>query len=37
MQTRKPVEVGPEDSRQVLVLAEAALKSSQTGRPVRLK
>jgi myo-inositol 2-dehydrogenase/D-chiro-inositol 1-dehydrogenase len=37
VETRKPVEVGPEDSRQVLVLAEAALKSSQTGRPVRLK
>ncbi|HEU4350758.1 MAG TPA: inositol 2-dehydrogenase [Burkholderiales bacterium] len=34
---RQPVEVGPEDSRQVLVLAAAALKSSQTGRPVRLK
>ena len=37
VEARKPVEVGPEDSRQVLVLAEAALKSSQTGRPVRLK
>jgi myo-inositol 2-dehydrogenase/D-chiro-inositol 1-dehydrogenase len=37
VETRKPVEVGPEDSRQVLVLAEAALKSCQTGRPVRLK
>jgi myo-inositol 2-dehydrogenase/D-chiro-inositol 1-dehydrogenase len=37
IETRKPVEVGPEDSRQVVVLAEAALKSSQTGRPVRLK
>jgi myo-inositol 2-dehydrogenase/D-chiro-inositol 1-dehydrogenase len=37
VETRKPVEVGPEDSRQVLVLAEAALKSSRTGRPVRLK
>jgi myo-inositol 2-dehydrogenase/D-chiro-inositol 1-dehydrogenase len=37
VETRKPVEVGPEDSRQVLLLAEAALKSSQTGRPVRLK
>jgi myo-inositol 2-dehydrogenase / D-chiro-inositol 1-dehydrogenase len=37
VETRKPVEVGPEDSRQVVVLAEAALKSSQTGRPVRLK
>jgi myo-inositol 2-dehydrogenase/D-chiro-inositol 1-dehydrogenase len=37
VEKRKPVEVGPEDSRQVLVLAEAALKSSQTGRPVRVK
>ena len=37
VKTRKPVEVGPEDSRQVLVLAEAARKSSQTGRPIRLK
>jgi myo-inositol 2-dehydrogenase/D-chiro-inositol 1-dehydrogenase len=37
VETHKPVEVGPEDSRQVLVLAEAALKSSQTGRPVRLR
>ncbi|HET9351397.1 MAG TPA: inositol 2-dehydrogenase [Burkholderiales bacterium] len=37
VKTRKPVEVGPEDSRQVLVLAEAARKSSQTARPIRLK
>ena len=37
VKTRKPIEVGPEDSRQVLVLAEAARKSSQTGRPIRLK
>jgi myo-inositol 2-dehydrogenase/D-chiro-inositol 1-dehydrogenase len=37
VQTRRPVEVGPEDSRQVLLLAEAARKSSDTGRPVRLK
>jgi myo-inositol 2-dehydrogenase/D-chiro-inositol 1-dehydrogenase len=37
VETRKPAEIGPEDSRQVLVLAEAALKSSRTGRPVRLK
>jgi myo-inositol 2-dehydrogenase/D-chiro-inositol 1-dehydrogenase len=29
-------EVGPEDSRQVLLLAEAALKSSRSGKPVRL-
>jgi myo-inositol 2-dehydrogenase/D-chiro-inositol 1-dehydrogenase len=37
VQTRKPAEVGPEDSRQVLVLAEAALKSSRTGKPVKVK
>jgi myo-inositol 2-dehydrogenase/D-chiro-inositol 1-dehydrogenase len=30
-------EVGPEDSRQVLVLAEAALKSSRSGKPVRIR
>jgi predicted dehydrogenase len=29
-------EVGPEDSRHVLLLAEAALKSSRSGKPVRL-
>jgi myo-inositol 2-dehydrogenase/D-chiro-inositol 1-dehydrogenase len=29
-------EVGPEDSRQVLLLAEAALESSRSGKPVRL-
>jgi len=29
-------EVGPQDSRQVLVLAEAALKSSRGGRPVKV-
>jgi myo-inositol 2-dehydrogenase/D-chiro-inositol 1-dehydrogenase len=29
-------EVGPQDSRQVLLLAEAALKSSRSGKPVRL-
>ena len=37
VEKRKPAEVGPEDSRQVLVLAEAALKSSQTGKPIRVK
>jgi len=37
VEKRKPAEVGPEDSRQVLVLAEAALKSSQSGKPVRIK
>jgi myo-inositol 2-dehydrogenase/D-chiro-inositol 1-dehydrogenase len=36
VEKRKPAEVGPEDSRQVLVLAEAALKSSQTGKPVKV-
>ncbi len=33
---RKPMPVGPEDGRQALVLAEAAVKSWKTGRPVRL-
>ena len=33
----KPAEIPPEDSRQVLLLCEAAAKSSQTGQPVRLK
>ena len=37
VERRKPVEVGPEDSRQVLLLAEAALESSRSGRPVRLR
>jgi hypothetical protein len=37
VETHKTVEVGPEDSRQVLVLAQAALKCSQVGRPVRLR
>jgi myo-inositol 2-dehydrogenase/D-chiro-inositol 1-dehydrogenase len=37
VETRKPAEVGPADSRQVVVLAEAALKSSQTGKPVKVK
>ena len=37
VEKRKPAEVGPEDSRQVLVLAEAALKSSQAGKPIRIK
>ena len=34
---RKLAEVPPEDSRRVLLLCEAALKSSQTGKPVRIK
>ena len=37
VETRKPAEVPPEDSRKVLLLCEAALKSSQTGKPVRIK
>jgi myo-inositol 2-dehydrogenase/D-chiro-inositol 1-dehydrogenase len=36
VQRGKPAEIPPEDSRQVLLLCEAALESSQTGRPVRL-
>jgi myo-inositol 2-dehydrogenase/D-chiro-inositol 1-dehydrogenase len=30
-------EIGPEDSRQVVVLAQAALKSSRSGEPVRVR
>jgi myo-inositol 2-dehydrogenase/D-chiro-inositol 1-dehydrogenase len=30
-------EVGPEDSRQALLLAEAALKASRTGKPVKIR
>ncbi|HSA90180.1 MAG TPA: inositol 2-dehydrogenase [Burkholderiales bacterium] len=37
VETRKRAEVGPQDSRQVLVLAQAALESSRTGRPVKVK
>jgi len=37
VETRKPAEIPPEDSRRVLLLCEAALKSSQTGQPVRIK
>ncbi len=33
---RKAMPVGPEDGRQALVLAEAAVKSWKSGRPVRL-
>ncbi|MGH8691835.1 MAG: inositol 2-dehydrogenase [Burkholderiales bacterium] len=33
----EPAEVGPEDSRQVLLLAEAALQSSRAGKPVRIR
>ena len=37
VEQRKPAAIPPEDSRKVLLLCEAALKSSQTGKPVRLK
>jgi myo-inositol 2-dehydrogenase/D-chiro-inositol 1-dehydrogenase len=33
---RKPLPVTAEDGRQAIVLAEAAVKSLKTGRPVRL-
>jgi myo-inositol 2-dehydrogenase/D-chiro-inositol 1-dehydrogenase len=33
---RRPMPVGPEDGRQAIVLAEAAVKSLRTGRPVKL-
>ena len=35
VEKRKPAEIPPEDSRKVLLLCEAALKSSQTGKPVK--
>ena len=34
---RKPLPVTAEDGRQAIVLAEAAVKSLKSGRPVRLK
>ena len=37
VEKRKPAEIPPEDSRKVLLLCEAALKSSQSGQPVRIK
>ena len=37
VQRRKPAEIPPEDSRRVLLLCEAALKSSQSGKPVKVK
>jgi myo-inositol 2-dehydrogenase / D-chiro-inositol 1-dehydrogenase len=37
VEKRKPAEIPPEDSRKVLMLCEAALKSSQTGKPVQIK
>jgi len=36
VEKRKPAEIPPEDSRKVLLLCEAALKSSQTGKPVKV-
>jgi myo-inositol 2-dehydrogenase/D-chiro-inositol 1-dehydrogenase len=33
----KPAEIPPEDSRRVLLLCEAAAKSSQTGQPVKVR
>jgi myo-inositol 2-dehydrogenase / D-chiro-inositol 1-dehydrogenase len=37
VERRKPAEIPPEDSRKVLLLCAAALKSSQTGKPVSIK
>ena len=34
---RKPAAIPPEDSRRVLLLCEAALQSSQSGKPVKIK
>lgn len=34
---KKPMPVGVEDGRMAIVLAEAALKSLKTGRPVKIK
>ncbi|MBI3710433.1 MAG: inositol 2-dehydrogenase [Proteobacteria bacterium] len=36
LRKRKPMPVGADDGRQALVLAEAALKSHRTGRPVKV-
>jgi myo-inositol 2-dehydrogenase/D-chiro-inositol 1-dehydrogenase len=36
LRAKKPMPVGPADGRQALVLAEAALKSYRSGRPVTL-
>jgi myo-inositol 2-dehydrogenase/D-chiro-inositol 1-dehydrogenase len=36
LRAKKPMPVGPADGRQALVLAEAALKSYRTGKPVKL-
>jgi myo-inositol 2-dehydrogenase/D-chiro-inositol 1-dehydrogenase len=37
VERRKPAEIPPQDSRRVLLLCEAAAKSSQTGQPVKVK
>ena len=37
VEKKKPAEIPPEDSRKVLLLCEAALESSQSGKPVRIK
>jgi myo-inositol 2-dehydrogenase / D-chiro-inositol 1-dehydrogenase len=37
VERRKPAEVRPEDSRQVLLLAEAAQQSARSGKPVRVR
>jgi myo-inositol 2-dehydrogenase/D-chiro-inositol 1-dehydrogenase len=37
VQRGKPAEIPPEDSRSVLRLCEAALQSSKTGKPVKVK
>ena len=36
LRAKKPMPVGPADGRQALVLAEAALKSYRTGKPVKV-
>ena len=36
VQNRQPMPVGPADGRQAIVLAEAAVKSLRTGRPVKV-
>jgi myo-inositol 2-dehydrogenase/D-chiro-inositol 1-dehydrogenase len=36
LRKKKPMPVGAEDGRQALVLAEAALKSHRTGKPVKV-
>ena len=37
VEKKKPAEIPPEDSRKVLLLCEAALKSSQSGKTVKIK